>query len=357
MALHLGSHRRALRRWAVMHQIATEITAQFFVENAPLLFEQKLPERPGKPFTGSADQCKPLRISLSERFIGHEFSSRGARIQRQQTLRCTIVCRYANCAMIQIHALPAFNDNYIWLLQDLSSQQCAVVDPGDAKPVLGWLAQNPDYRLTDILITHHHNDHVGGVAELKQLTAARVLGPAAETIPARDIALVDNDRLTVLGLEFVVHAVPGHTLGHIAFYHEDATTPLLFSGDTLFAAGCGRLFEGTPQQMHDSLGRLAELPDSTLIYCAHEYTLSNLRFAQAVEPDNVDIAERLAEVTRWRSENRISLPSNLALEKRTNPFLRTGETSVKEKADERSGGQNTSQSAVFASLRAWKDKF
>lgn len=133
--------------------------------------------------------------------------------------------------------------------------------------------------------------------------------------------------------------------------------PLLFSGDTLFAAGCGRLFEGTPQQMHDSLGRLAELPDSTLIYCAHEYTLSNLRFAQAVEPDNVDIAERLAEVTRWRSENRISLPSNLALEKRTNPFLRTGETSVKEKADERSGGQNTSQSAVFASLRAWKDKF
>ncbi|MBS7416545.1 hydroxyacylglutathione hydrolase [Pseudomonas syringae] len=259
--------------------------------------------------------------------------------------------------MIQIHALPAFNDNYIWLLQDLSSQQCAVVDPGDAKPVLGWLAQNPDYRLTDILITHHHNDHVGGVAELKQLTAARVLGPAAENIPARDIALVDNDRLTVLGLEFVVHAVPGHTLGHIAFYHEDATTPLLFSGDTLFAAGCGRLFEGTPQQMHDSLGRLAELPDSTLIYCAHEYTLSNLRFAQAVEPDNVDIAERLAEVTRWRSENRISLPSNLALEKRTNPFLRTGETSVKEKADERSGGQNTSQSAVFASLRAWKDKF
>ncbi|EPN41584.1 hydroxyacylglutathione hydrolase, partial [Pseudomonas syringae pv. actinidiae ICMP 18807] len=158
-------------------------------------------------------------------------------------------------------------------------------------------------------------------------------------------------------LEFVVHAVPGHTLGHIAFYHEDATAPLLFSGDTLFAAGCGRLFEGTPEQMHTSLERLAALPDSTLIYCAHEYTLSNLRFAQAVEPDNQDIAERLAQVTLLRSENRISLPSSLALEKRTNPFLRTGETSVKEKADERSGGQNTSQSAVFASLRAWKDKF
>ncbi len=155
----------------------------------------------------------------------------------------------------------------------------------------------------------------------------------------------------------MVHAVPGHTLGHIAFYHEDATTPLLFSGDTLFAAGCGRLFEGTPQQMHDSLQRLAGFPDSTSIYCAHEYTLSNLRFAQAVEPDNRDIAERLAEVTRLRAENRISLPSTLGLEKRTNPFLRTHETSVKEKADERNGAQNTSQSAVFACLRAWKDKF
>ncbi|KPX17350.1 Hydroxyacylglutathione hydrolase [Pseudomonas syringae pv. delphinii] len=259
--------------------------------------------------------------------------------------------------MIQIHALPAFNDNYIWLLQDLSSQKCVVVDPGDAAPVLEWLTQNPHFRLTDILITHHHNDHVGGVVELKQATQARVLGPAAESIPARDVALVDHDRLTVLDLEFVVHAVPGHTLGHIAFYHEDATAPLLFSGDTLFAAGCGRLFEGTPGQMHTSLERLAALPDSTLIYCAHEYTLSNLRFAQAVEPDNQDIAERLAQVTLMRSENRISLPSSLALEKRTNPFLRTRETSVKEKADERSGGQNTSQSAVFASLRAWKDKF
>ncbi|KPX30932.1 MULTISPECIES: hydroxyacylglutathione hydrolase [Pseudomonas syringae group] len=259
--------------------------------------------------------------------------------------------------MIQIHALPAFSDNYIWLLQDLSSQHCAVVDPGDSAPVLAWLRQNPDYRLTDILITHHHHDHVGGVVELKQASQARVLGPATENIPARDIALNDHDKLTVLGLDFVVHAVPGHTLGHIAFYHEDASQPLLFSGDTLFAAGCGRLFEGTPDQMHTSLERLATLADNTLIYCAHEYTLSNLRFAQAVEPDNRDIAERLAQVTQWRSEGRISLPSSLALEKRTNPFLRTRETSVKEKADERIGSQNTSQSEVFAQLRAWKDKF
>ena len=259
--------------------------------------------------------------------------------------------------MIQIHALPAFSDNYIWLLQDLSTQTCAVVDPGDAAPVLAWLEQNPGWRLTDILITHHHADHVGGVVAVKQATGARVSGPANEKIPARDVALADGDRIEALGLDFVVHAVPGHTLGHIAFYHDDAAQPLLFSGDTLFAAGCGRLFEGTPQQMHVSLQRLAALPDTTLIYCAHEYTLSNLRFAQAVEPDNRDIAERLTQVTQWRAEDRISLPSNLALEKRTNPFLRTHETSVKEKMDERAGRVLTQQTEVFATLRGWKDNF
>lgn len=259
--------------------------------------------------------------------------------------------------MIQIDALPAFTDNYIWLLQDPSSKRCAVVDPGDAAPVLGWLEQHPDWQLTDILVTHHHHDHVGGVARLKHDTGARVLGPATENIPTRDVALADNDRINVLGLDFDVYAVPGHTLGHIAFYHAAGQAPLLFCGDTLFAAGCGRLFEGTPEQMHHSLCRLTELPDSTLVYCTHEYTLSNLRFAQAVEPHNPDIAERLAEVTRLRSENRISLPSNLALERRTNPFIRTNETSVKEKADERTGTSNQSPSAIFAALRAWKDKF
>jgi hydroxyacylglutathione hydrolase len=259
--------------------------------------------------------------------------------------------------MIQIHALHAFSDNYIWLLQDLSTRTCAVVDPGDAAPVLAWLEEHPGWRMTDILITHHHHDHVGGVAQVKQVTGARVCGPAHETIPARDVALVDHDLVSVLGLDFTVHAVPGHTLGHIAFYHDDAAQPVLFCGDTLFAAGCGRLFEGTPQQMHTSLERLAALPDATLVYCAHEYTLSNLRFAHAVEPDNKDIAERLAQVSQWRAENRISLPSNLALEKRTNPFLRTRETSVKEKMDERAGGTHASQTEVFATLRAWKDNF
>ena len=274
-----------------------------------------------------------------------------------QTLRLRFVSSQVNRAMIQIDALPAFTDNYIWLLQDNAKKRCAVVDPGDAAPVVAWLGQHPDWTLSDILITHHHADHVGGVAELKDLTGAKVHGPAIEKIPARDVALVDHDEVTVLGLTFVVHAVPGHTLGHIAFYHADPQTPLLFCGDTLFAAGCGRLFEGTPEQMHHSLGRLAELPDSTHVYCAHEYTLSNLRFAVAVEPENPDVTGRFEQVTRWREENRISLPSTLGLERKTNPFLRASQPSVKQKADERTGTDNTSPVAVFAALRAWKDKF
>ena len=255
--------------------------------------------------------------------------------------------------MIQISALPAFTDNYIWLLQDPQTQRVAVVDPGDAAPVLAWLKQNPQWSLSDILVTHHHHDHVGGVEQLKNLTGARVCGPANETIPARDVALQDNDRISVLGRDFDVFAVPGHTLGHIAFYHPG----VLLCGDTLFAAGCGRLFEGTPQQMHTSLERLAALPAETLVYCTHEYTQSNLKFAQAVEPHNDDIAKRVEHVNRLRARGEMTLPSNLALEKRTNPFLRTSETSVKEKADERNGRDNRSGAEVFASLRAWKDKF
>jgi hydroxyacylglutathione hydrolase len=255
--------------------------------------------------------------------------------------------------MIQITALPAFTDNYIWLLQDHATQRCAVVDPGDAAPVQAWLDAHPGWVLSDILITHHHHDHVGGVEQLKKATDANVFGPASENIPARDVALKDNDRVSVLGLDFDVFAVPGHTLGHIAYYHHG----LLFCGDTLFAAGCGRLFEGTPAQMHQSLSRLAALPADTLVYCTHEYTLSNLKFAAAVEPHNPDIAARLAKVTGQREAGVMTLPSTLALEKLTNPFLRTGETSVKEKADERTGSDNPAPDMVFAALRAWKDKF
>ncbi|MDZ5601922.1 hydroxyacylglutathione hydrolase [Pseudomonas sp. RP23018S] len=259
--------------------------------------------------------------------------------------------------MIQIDALPAFSDNYIWLLQDTATQRCAVVDPGDAQPVLDWLDAHPQWQLTDILITHHHQDHVGGVEAIKARTGAQVHGPANEQIPARDVALIDGATLTVLGITFQVIEVPGHTLGHIAFYSAQPDVPLLFSGDTLFAGGCGRVFEGTPAQMHDSLARLAALPEATEVYCAHEYTLSNLRFAQAVEPDNAQVRQRLADVHTLRAEQRITLPSTLGLERRTNPFLRTAETSVKQKADEWTDSVNPSSIAVFAALRAWKNAF
>ncbi|MGF6693006.1 hydroxyacylglutathione hydrolase [Metapseudomonas resinovorans] len=259
--------------------------------------------------------------------------------------------------MIQIDALPAFSDNYLWLLQDAENRRCAVVDPGDAGPVLAWLEAHPGWQLTDILVTHHHHDHIGGVARLKEACGARVLGPSREKIPSRDQALDEGDRVQVLGLEFQVIEVPGHTLGHIAYYHADATQPLLFCGDTLFAAGCGRLFEGTPEQMHHSLTRLAALPVATRIYCTHEYTLSNLRFAKAVEPTNRATATRFDEVTRLREQGGISLPSTIALELATNPFLRVTETSVKQMADERAGRDNPTPTEVFATLRAWKDQF
>ncbi|SHM42593.1 hydroxyacylglutathione hydrolase [Pseudomonas punonensis] len=257
--------------------------------------------------------------------------------------------------MIKIEALSAFSDNYIWLLQDARHKRVAVVDPGDAAPVQAWLQQHADWTLSDILITHHHNDHVGGVEQLRSETGAHVCGPANENIPGRDQALVDGDRIEVLGLALQIIEVPGHTLGHIAFYQPDHHW--LFCGDTLFAAGCGRLFEGTPAQMHHSLQRLAALPDATLIYCAHEYTLSNLRFAVAVEPTNPAIAERFKQVEGWRQQGRISLPSDLATERATNPFLRAAETSVKEMIASREGRAISSETEVFAALRAWKDRF
>ncbi|WP_263264348.1 hydroxyacylglutathione hydrolase [Pseudomonas sp. RIT-PI-S] len=259
--------------------------------------------------------------------------------------------------MIQIDALSAFSDNYIWLLRDPASHRCAVVDPGDADPVQRWLDEHPEWSLTDILVTHHHHDHTGGVAALKARTGARVAGPAGETIPALDQPLEDGARLQVLGLDLRVLLVPGHTAGHIAFAHEAPAQPLLFCGDTLFAGGCGRLFEGTPEQMHASLKRLAALAQDTQVYCAHEYTLSNLRFARAVEPENAALAARFDAVSAQRERHEITLPSTLAMEKATNPFLRVGETSIKEKAEQWAGATLASEAAVFAAIRRWKDKF
>jgi hydroxyacylglutathione hydrolase len=257
--------------------------------------------------------------------------------------------------MIKIDALPAFNDNYIWLLQDHTQQRCAVVDPGDAVPVLAWLEAHPGWQLSHILITHHHHDHVGGVEQLKAATGAQVLGPAHEQIPGRDLALDEWDKVEVLGLNFAVYAVPGHTLGHIAYVQPEQHW--LFCGDTLFAGGCGRLFEGTPAQMHESLSRFAALPEQTQVYCTHEYTLSNLRFAVAVEPNNSVLSQRFAQVSQWRAEGAISLPSTIGIERTTNPFLRSQAPDVIHAINQREGASERSAVEVFAALRAWKDKF
>ncbi|WP_417776045.1 hydroxyacylglutathione hydrolase [Stutzerimonas xanthomarina] len=259
--------------------------------------------------------------------------------------------------MLKIDALPAFTDNYIWMLQDPQRRLCAAVDPGEAAPVEKWLDTRPDWHLTDILVTHHHHDHVGGVEQLKARYGARVHGPAGEKIPARDDALVDGQRIRILDHELEVFEVPGHTSGHIAYFHDDTQAPWLLSGDTLFAAGCGRLFEGTASQMFGSLQRLAALPASTKVYCTHEYTLSNLRFAKAVEPDNLDIAERLEQVIRLREAKRITLPSDLRIERATNPFLRCSEPRVVAAASRHADRPLDTAEVVFAALRAWKDCF
>ncbi len=260
--------------------------------------------------------------------------------------------------MITVHAIPAFTDNYLWLLA--RGSEAVVVDPGDAAPVRAFLDRE-GLQLTTILITHWHPDHIGGIATLAG-HALPVYGPAAEAsrIPGLTQPLADGERLQVLGLEFEVLAVPGHTLGHIAYYSApSAAAPegLLFCGDTLFSAGCGRLFEGSPQQMHDSLSRLAALPPRTPVYCTHEYTLSNLAFAWAVEPYNAALGARIAEVQALRAAGLPSLPSAMAVERASNPFLRTDQAAVHAAAERWAGAPLISTTEVFAALRRWKDSY
>ena len=255
---------------------------------------------------------------------------------------------------MKLIALPAFTDNYIWMLHDGT---CAiVVDPGDAAPVVQALERH-GLQLSGILVTHHHPDHVGGVDALRSRLQGVVHGPAREVIPQPFVPLSDGDHIEVLGLRFDVIDVPGHTAGHIAYVHRPANgTPFVFCGDTLFSAGCGRLFEGTPAQLHDSLQRLAALPGDTRVYCTHEYTLSNLRFAKAVEPGN----QALSDYSRWCEDQRAkdipTLPSNIAQERAINPFLRCTEPSVRDAARAH-GAESDDPVAVFAALRQWKNEF
>lgn len=259
---------------------------------------------------------------------------------------------------VQIHTIPAFNDNYLWLLGDQSSGKALVVDPGDSAPVHAALTRL-GLTLTDILVTHHHPDHIGGVEALAAEYGCVVHGPRSDRIPQITHPVSEGDTLRLLGLTFEVLDVPGHTLDHIAYFCPGGSDqqPWLFCGDTLFAAGCGRLFEGTAEQMHQSLGKLAALPATTRVFCAHEYTLSNLRFAVAVEPDNHTLQTRQSHVQRLREQNIPSVPFTLAEELETNPFLRSHVAAVAESASRQNEKRLHSDVEVFAALRAWKDHF
>jgi len=254
---------------------------------------------------------------------------------------------------LKVTPLPAFNDNYLWLL--VRGREAAVVDPGDAAPVRRAL-ERQGLRLSTILVTHHHADHVGGVAELKKETAATVYGPATEDIAGVDHRLRGGDEIHVLGTQLRVIDVPGHTAGHIAYFAAAESPPLLFCGDTLFACGCGRLFEGTPSEMVASLDTLAALPASTLVHCAHEYTLANIRFALTVEPSNLALRERATRDQATRERGEPTVPSTLGLELATNPFLRCDVPEVRAAA---AGGTAVAvdRTAIFASLREKKNIF
>ena len=252
----------------------------------------------------------------------------------------------------EVVPLRAFKDNYVWTLR--GARVAAVVDPGEARPVLDYLAAE-NLRLVAILATHHHQDHVGGIEELLRTHPSPVYGPRGEPITTLTHPVGGGDKVAIpeLGVSFDVLDIPGHTRAHIAYYGAN----MLFCGDTLFACGCGRVFEGTPQQLYASLEKLMALPDETLVYCGHEYTLANIGFAKAVEPGNAALAEREKSDAALRNENRPTLPSTIGREKATNPFLRVTRPAVIESANKYLGRRIAEPAAVFAALRQWKNQF
>ncbi|MFY2507914.1 hydroxyacylglutathione hydrolase [Vibrio pectenicida] len=253
--------------------------------------------------------------------------------------------------MLDIKSIPAFNDNYIWLIKN-SDQRCAVVDPGDASPVIKYLEEN-NLTLDAILITHHHNDHIGGVPELvRRFPDIDVVGPINEPVPTLTHAVEVGEQIELFGEIFLVLGLEGHTKGHIGYVGDGK----LFCGDVMFSAGCGRVFEGTMTQMHSSLDKLMALPEETEVYCAHEYTAGNIAFALAVEPDNQALHQYRDEVNRLRAQNKPTLPTTIGKEKQINPFVRTDQPSIIRSVANRTPHKSSSL-AIFTALREWKNEF
>ena len=255
---------------------------------------------------------------------------------------------------LDVRPVRAFSDNYIWLIDSPRGEALVAVDPGDAAPVIAELRLRGG-SLAAILLTHHHPDHIGGVPELLRHWGVPVIGPDDARIAQRTRTVRGGERceLSELGLSFEILQVPGHTVSHIAFWGHGA----LFCGDTLFSAGCGRMFEGTPIEMSASLTKLRNLPPDTRVFCGHEYTAANLRFALTVEPTNRAALEYQARVDRVRAQGNPTLPSSLGLELQVNPFLRCDEPAVVRAAEAHAGRSLEAPAAVFGVLRAWKDQF
>jgi hydroxyacylglutathione hydrolase len=251
---------------------------------------------------------------------------------------------------MNILPLPAFTDNYIWLIE--KNGKATVVDPGDAEVVNNYLKEK-NLELENILITHHHYDHTGGVEQLRESYECNVYGPCDSPFNGVEIKLKENDEIQIHDTKFKIIEVPGHTLDHIAYYSEEQST--LFCGDTLFSGGCGRIFEGTPNQMYESISKLSVLDLSTIIYCTHEYTQSNLNFAIKVEPGNDNLVEYKNNIDMKRSKNEISLPTNLKLEKNINPFLRSHVEEIKENIKDFAKINHPSDLETFTAVRSLKD--